>query len=352
MSATLDRIAKLLNQAENASTEAEAAVFMAKAQQLATINSIDLARARHITKSKEKTVPIQRTIRIGLQGTKGLRTQTDLYLGIARANDIRCTIASNATCIFAYGFAEDIDVSEALYASLVVQMAGFVEAYRQSGEWKKETAWVDDRIVYLDGEGKPCSERYAWDKRWVPGHSKPVTWLTARLNFQDGFANRIGSRLSEAKWNEEFRQIKAEKERARRPHLEEDGVPTVQFNAWFIVHHGLDLNDLDDDTGTTLDLAELLRDVDDDWTQEILAEYQADLKAQENVTGAALVLASKREAVEEFYAPALKKARGSYRGGTSGAEAHGARRAGSSAADRARLGSSTAIGGQRKALGQ
>ena len=58
---TLERIAALLNQAENAGTEAEAAVFMEKAQALATLRGIDLARARSHTKGKESTTPIHRT---------------------------------------------------------------------------------------------------------------------------------------------------------------------------------------------------------------------------------------------------------------------------------------------------
>lgn len=67
----LERIAKLLNQAENAANEAEAAAFMEKAQQLATTYSVDLAKARHVTKSKERTLPEQRTVVIGERGTKG-----------------------------------------------------------------------------------------------------------------------------------------------------------------------------------------------------------------------------------------------------------------------------------------
>ena len=41
---------------------------------------------------------------------------------IASANDVKCDVASNSTFVYAYGFAEDIDASHALYASLVMQM--------------------------------------------------------------------------------------------------------------------------------------------------------------------------------------------------------------------------------------
>lgn len=337
MSTTMiERIAKLLNQAENAGTEAEAAVFMAKAQTLATTYSVDLAKARHITKDKQKTVPQQRQVHIGKAGSRGLRTLVDLYLGIAAANDIKVTIAHNATYVNAVGFAEDLDIAEALYASLLTQQAKAADDFKRNGDWKNEKVWV---------EGKYSGWNYQ------PGGYKPQTWLTARLNFQDAFASRIRYRLDEAKYQEEKRIKDAEAEAARRPHLDEDGNPTVFFNQWLIDNHGVDLNDLEDDTGTVLEFTELLRDVDDEWTQAILAEFAAALEAQANAPGAALVLVEKRKAVDEAAAPMLKRARGSYRGGTSGASSSSGRAAGRAAGDRARIGGGTAIGGTRGAIG-
>ncbi len=258
----LERIAKLLNQAENAANEAEAAAFMEKAQQLATTYSVDLAKARHVTKSKERTLPEQRTVVIGERGTKGLRTLVDLYLGIAAANDITCTIASTATRVYAVGFAEDLDVAEALYASLVTQMAKAAEDFKRNGDWKKE-------MVYTN----------SW-----PYREKPQSWLTARLNFQEAFATRIRQRLYGAKVEAETAIIKAEAAAV-------DGAP-----------------------------------------------------------GASLVLVEKEDAVREAAAPMLARARGSYRGGTSGAQSRSGRIAGRSAADKARLSGSTPIGGARGAI--
>lgn len=330
---TLEKIAKLLNQAENAGTEAEAATFMDKAQSLATLYSVDLAKARHATKAKERTVPVQRTIHIGKAGTKGLRTLVDLYLGIASANDIKVTIAHNATNVYGVGFEEDFDVAEALYASLVTQQAKASDEFKRNGEWRDEKVWVESKDWYRSGE------------------YKPQTWLTARLNFQDAFASRIRTRLADAKWSEEDRIKKAEAEAAKRPHLDADGNVTVEFNQWLIDNHGIDLDDLSDDTGTNIELAELLRDVEDVWTQEILAEYQAALEAQSNFAGAELVLVEKRKAVREVAeATILKRARGSYRGGTTGASSSSGQRAGRAAGDRASLGRGTAIGGTRGAI--
>lgn len=330
----LERIAKLLNQAENAGTEAEAAAFMEKAQQLATIHSVDLAKARHATKDKERTVPEQRTVHIGEARTRGLRTLVDLYLGIANANDITCTIAHNATRVYAIGFKEDLDVAEALYASLVTQQAKAAEDFKRHGDWEQEKVWVDR---YRDGY---------WD-----GGYRPQSWLTARLNFQDAYASRIRHRLFVSKMEQEEQIKQAEERQARSIHLDSEGLPTPSFSEWLRMNHGLDLNNLEDDTGTTLEFAEMLRDPDDDWTQELVAEFTASLEAQDSVPGAALVLVEKRKAVAEAAAPALKRARGSYRGGTTGASSNSGRAAGRSAADRARLGGNTSIGGARGAIG-
>jgi hypothetical protein len=333
MSDMLERIAKLLNQAENAGTEAEAAVFMSKAQTLATTYSVDLAKARHITKNKQKTVPQQRQVHIGSAGSRGLRTLVDLYLGIAGANDIQCTIAHNATYVNAVGFAEDLDVAEALYASLLTQQAKTADDFKRNGDWRDEKIWVESRDY------------------WRSGEYKPQTWLTARLNFQDAFASRIRSRLAEAKREELERIEDDEAEAARRPHLDADGHPTAFFNQWLIDSHGIDLGDLEDESGTVIELSELLRDLDDAWTQEIIAEFTAAVEGQDSVPGAALVLVEKRKAVDEAAAPMLKRARGSYRGGTSGASSSSGRAAGRAAGDRASIGGGRSIGGTRGAIG-
>lgn len=179
-----DKIAKLLNQAERAGTDAESATFMAKAQELATLYSIDLAKARHATVAKERTAPVQRTITLGVRGTRGLNTLVALFSGIAAANDITIDVAHNSTRVFAFGYAEDIDVAEALFASLSVQMAQAADAYRKEGSWKHETIYRPGRFENF---------------RWIDGEEKPITWLSARLDFQAGFAAQVGRRLAAAR---------------------------------------------------------------------------------------------------------------------------------------------------------
>src|ERR1700743_1955484 len=160
----LARIAALLRQAEGTDNAHEAEAFMSAAQRLATATSIDLAVARsHADKRTPAQAPVQRTITIGAAGTKGLRTYVQLFVLIASANDIRCDVASNSTFVYAYGFAEDIDATHALYASLVVQMVRASDSYISSGA------------------------------------HRPTPTITARLNFQLAFGSRVGHRLGEAR---------------------------------------------------------------------------------------------------------------------------------------------------------
>lgn len=282
MGNTLELVAKLLAQAEGAGTEEERAVFTEKAQKVAASYSIDIAKARYVNIKKERTTPQQRDIVIGVPGTEGLKTLVNLYLGIARANDLRCLIANNATRVYAIGFPEDIDVSEALYASLVTQMTSLVEEYKQEGSWKSEEVWTEVwKNGYSDG-----------------GQYRKINWRTARLNFQNGFAARIGSRLLDARAQEQRRRIEEERAAA----------------------------------------AEAVDDV--------LIEDAAATEAP----GTALVLADKKRQVREFY-DSVPKGRGGWSGGV-GTHARGSHSAGASAANRASLGGGSAIGGTRGAIGR
>lgn len=178
---TLSRIAALLRKAESTDNAHEADAYMAAAQRLATIASIDLAVARAHTAARERrATPTQREIVVGEAGKRGLRTYVELFLAIARANGVTCDIARNSTRVFAYGFDTDIETAHALYASLIVQMV------RASDEFIKSGDYAAERV-----------ERWsAARRRWVIG---PVSPITARLSFQRAFAARIGKRLAAAR---------------------------------------------------------------------------------------------------------------------------------------------------------
>lgn len=177
---TLSRIAALLRQAEGTTNPHEAEAFMAAAQRLATATSIDLALARQhsATRSAAQT-PTQRTIAMGEAGTKGLRAYVALFGAIAAANDVKCDVSANNTCVYAYGFPEDIDATHTLYASLVVQMVRACDAYLSTGD------------------------------------HLPTPKVTARLNFHLAFASRVGQRLADA--GDEARQEALEQDTVDAP---------------------------------------------------------------------------------------------------------------------------------------
>ncbi|WP_375502564.1 DUF2786 domain-containing protein [uncultured Jatrophihabitans sp.] len=179
----LTKLAALLRQAESTDNEHEAEAFMAAAQRLATLSSIDLAVARaHTARAERRTSPVARRIEIGPAGKRALKTYVQLFLAIARANDLSCDLATNSTFVMAYGFETDVDVCEALYASLVVQMVRASDAYLRSGAYRREQVWSEQR----DERGR------------VRAVLKPVHGSTARISFQTAFATRIGERLAEA----------------------------------------------------------------------------------------------------------------------------------------------------------
>lgn len=183
----LTRIGGLLRQAESTDNPHESDAFTAAAQRLATTASIDLAVARaHASGREKRTTPTQRLITVGEPGKKGLRTYAQLFLVIAAANDVQCDITQTSAVIYAYGFASDIDTCEALYSSLLVQMVRASDAYIKSGEYRNETTL---RTV-METRGR---------RRVRAKVRRPVAGVTARLNFQLAYSQRIGKRLDEAR---------------------------------------------------------------------------------------------------------------------------------------------------------
>jgi hypothetical protein len=185
----LDKLAKILNQAENASTDEEAALFMKKAQALATLTSIDLAVARqHTAKNELREQPAHKMISIGKARKLNNARLVNLFNAIAYANDVRLNIANNSTFVIAFGMPSDIEVVEALYASLLFQMVESANAWLKTGEYKKET---------VRGKKKVWDAYWGeWDYQTV---YKPMDGRTARANFYDAFTGRISARLQEAR---------------------------------------------------------------------------------------------------------------------------------------------------------
>ncbi len=171
----LDKIAKVLALAERTDNEHEADAFLKQAQAMATRYSIDLARARrHTARTQHRQVPTQRTVDIGVSGRMGNSRLVKLYLAIAHTNDVQCNVATNSTYVVPFGFPSDLEVVDALYAHLSVQMTQAATDYLRRGTFRDEVA--------LDREG-----------RRVRANAK-----SARLSFYDAFIGRVAERLSEA----------------------------------------------------------------------------------------------------------------------------------------------------------
>ncbi len=288
MSDTLELIANLLRKAERTDNQHEKDAFFTRAQTLATRNSIDLAVARaHTAKAEQREQIEERAVRIGYKGTTGLADYVQLFLAIGKANDLRFLIANDSTVVYAHGFPSDIDVTEALYASLVGQMVKASEEYLKTGDHKNDTVWVEGGY-----KKKYTGEKDYWGDReytedYVPGHYKPVHGRVARRSFYAGFASRIQTRLLEAKQTTEQAAI------------------------------------LEDETAQ---------------------------QAQQGTSGLvslALVLVEKQTAVTEWHAAEIKRRgiRGSYKGGRSSGHSGSGRQAGD------RAGRSANLGGNTQAIG-
>ncbi len=200
----LARIAALLRKAESTDNEHEADAFLQAAQRLATLAAVDLAVARsHTARTERRVTPTQRTVTVGDAGKRGLKTYVQLFLAIGRANNLTCDIARDSTRVYAYGFESDLDTTEAIYSSLVVQMVRASDAYIKSGDYAQERVTSEVRV--------PGSERYhRWSGRTTYRYEvveRPVHATTARINFQLAFAARIGERLAQARQEAERQAV-------------------------------------------------------------------------------------------------------------------------------------------------
>lgn len=163
----LEKISKLLAQAEGTSNKAEAEAYSERAQFLAAQYSIDLELARYRQKSKTEREELTTKRIVTGEPNRQYKNRwwVDLFLEIARVNDLRCTIAWDRAAVHAYGYPSDIAVAEMLFASLNTQMVGLCGHALRRGDHKE---------IGVHG-------------------------ATYRLNFYEAFINEIGRRLQHAR---------------------------------------------------------------------------------------------------------------------------------------------------------
>ncbi len=176
---TIDTVAALLAKAERTDVAAEAEAYLAKAQHLATLHSIDLTAAATARNARERaTVPLQRTVRIGEPRKHANPHLIALFHVIAAANDVVMDIAHNSTYVIVYGLPDDLDTAEAMWLACAPRMV------QSAGAWVRSKQWQNDTVV------KAQRGRYV---------RVPATARSAKAAFFAAFAERIATRLAEAR---------------------------------------------------------------------------------------------------------------------------------------------------------
>lgn len=164
----VDKVGKLLAQAEGTDNEHEAAAFVERAQQLATTHAVDLERAR--IRQRERRGGgleplVQERFEVGGRGRRGNRQRVLLYVAIARANDVLVNVAADSSYVIGFGHRADLEVVERLWTSLAVQMAAAAQRRLSEGEHTRSR----------------------------------VGALTWRLSHHDGYVAAVATRLEQAR---------------------------------------------------------------------------------------------------------------------------------------------------------
>ncbi|HWH29762.1 MAG TPA: DUF2786 domain-containing protein [Mycobacteriales bacterium] len=152
----VDKVGKLLAQAEGTDNEHEAAAFVERAQALATAHAVDLelARARQRERHRRSAHEplVQERLDVGARGRRGNRHRVLLYAVVARVNDVMVNVAHDSTYVIGFGHRSDLEVVERLYASLAVQMTVAAQRRLDAGEHRREGVAAQSwRLSFYDG---------------------------------------------------------------------------------------------------------------------------------------------------------------------------------------------------------
>jgi hypothetical protein len=190
----LDRIRKLLAQAEDDSvTTAEAEAFTAKAAELMARYGID--RAMLAAEQPGTDVPADRIISIP---NPWASVHAHLLCGVGAAMRCQCILlrASSGARVHIFGFASDIERTDVLYTSLLIQMShGLIRA--TVPEWASSPrawrrSWLLGFCTAVIGRVKAAERRAAEDAAITPvggsGRSTALV-LASREQVISGRAN-------------------------------------------------------------------------------------------------------------------------------------------------------------------
>lgn len=171
-------IGKLLRKAETTDSREEADALMAKAQELATRYSIDLAVARHAgAQDAQRELVEEREVVLGRPGQKHLKVLSSLFVQLAHLNDCSVLHRGGDASVYPVGFGSDLDTVEALYRSLAAQMAAAADDWLATGEHRQTEVLVrsGSRVV-----------------------ARPTHSTTARGMFYAAYIERVVARLTTA----------------------------------------------------------------------------------------------------------------------------------------------------------
>jgi hypothetical protein len=165
----VDRVGKLLAQAEGTDNEHEAAAFVERAQQLATEHAVDLELARARQRDRQHRGGgeplVQERFAVGQRGQRGNRHRVLLYTVVATVNDVMINVSHDSSYVLGFGHRSDLEVVERLWSSLAVQMAAAAQRRMDHGEHR----------------------------------AAGVSGLSWRLSFYDGFIDAVSTRLQRAR---------------------------------------------------------------------------------------------------------------------------------------------------------
>jgi hypothetical protein len=168
----LEKIAAILNKAENTDNPHEREAFQAAAEKMAARNAIDLEVARqHTTDKNAKQAPIAENIVLGEKGERLVKSRINLFVKIGLEHGLRIYVHGDGISIDAFGMPSDIEMVKMFYAVLVVQMTEAGNEFISSGEYRRIDPKANAQV--------------------------------ARSEFYDAFANKIGLRMREIRWREE-----------------------------------------------------------------------------------------------------------------------------------------------------
>ncbi|MCW2621423.1 MAG: hypothetical protein JWL64_1025 [Frankiales bacterium] len=175
----VDRIGKLLAQAEGTDNEHEAAAFVERAQQLATTYAVDLERARQRQREQHRRGDqdplVQERLEVGQRGRRGNRHRVLLYVAVARSNDVLVNVASDSSYVLGFGHSADLEVVERLWTSLAVQMVAAAQRRLDAGEHRRAGVAAQTwRLSFYDGYTQVVAERLARARATAIAQDRPA----------------------------------------------------------------------------------------------------------------------------------------------------------------------------------